>query len=240
MENVPDQPTRLSKVVAALVPCSRREAEQYIAQGWVRVNGQVVHEPQFRVSDETVRVDPQARLQAVVPATFLVNKPAGAETAAARTLLDPSHRWEEDASRIPMGKRDVLGLTCLLELPALAAGLTVFSEDERIVRKLRDDANFVEQELVAQVEGVIAEDGLQRLCGGLVFQGRSLPPARVSWQSETRLRFAIKGISLDVLPWMCAQVGLQLIALKRIRIGALPMSRLPTGQWRHLGPGERF
>jgi 23S rRNA pseudouridine2604 synthase len=238
--NVLDQPTRLSKVVAALVPCSRREAEQYIAQGWVRVNGQVVQEPQFRVSDETVQVDPQASLQADVPATFLVNKPAGVETPAARTLLDPSHRWEEDASRIPMGKHHVVGLTCLLELPALAAGLTVFSQDVRIVRKLRDDANFVEQELVAQVEGVIAEDGLQRLCGGLVFQGRPLPRARVSWQSEMRLRFAIKGISLDVLPWMCAQVGLQLVDLKRIRIGALPMSRLPTGRWRHLEPGERF
>lgn len=64
--------------------------------------------------------------------------------------------------------------------------------------------------------------------------------ARVSWQSETRLRFAIKGIALDVLPWMCAQVGLQLSALRRIPIGAIPMSKLPTGQWRYLEPGERF
>lgn len=237
---MPAEPTRLSKVVAALVPCSRRDAEQYIAEGWVRVNGEVVHEPQFRVSDETIRIDPQARLQAITPATFLVNKPAGLATEGARTLLDASHRWQGDPSRIRAIKSHTVGLACLLELPAQAEGLTVFSQDARIVRKLRDDANVAEQELIAEVAGAIASDGLERLCHGLVFEGRPLPPARVSWQSETRLRFAIKGVALDTLPWMCAQVGLQLTALRRIRISAVPMSKLPTGQWRYLEPGERF
>ena len=46
------EPQRLSKVVAALVPCSRREAEQYIAEGWVRVDGRKVEEPQFRVTGQ--------------------------------------------------------------------------------------------------------------------------------------------------------------------------------------------
>ena len=67
-----------------------------------------------------------------------------------------------------------------------------------------------------------------------------MPPARVSWQSETRLRFAVKGIAPQALPWMCAQVGLELTALKRLRIGRIPMAGLPPGQWRYLPPGERF
>lgn len=233
------EPTRLSKVVAALVPCSRRDAEQYIAEGWVRVDGQVVQEPQFRVSGETVRIDPQAHLQALTPATFLLNKPAGVTTAEARTLLDASHRWDGDASQVRATRSHAVGLTSLLELPAAAEGLVVFSQDTRVIRKL-GDARLVEQELVAEVAGTIAADGLQRLCNGLVFQGRALPRARVSWQSETRLRFAIKGIPPEALPWMCAQVGLQLTALKRIRISAVPMARLPAGQWRYLSPAERF
>jgi 23S rRNA pseudouridine2604 synthase len=116
----------------------------------------------------------------------------------------------------------------------------VFSQDPRIVRKLQEDAAFVEQELVVDVDGAIADRGLQRLCGGLVFEQRPLPPARVSWQSEKRLRFAVKDIRPDVVPWMCAQVGLQVTGVRRIRIGRVPMAALPAGQWRYLAPGERF
>lgn len=238
--SVPAEPTRLSKAVAALVPCSRRDAEQYIVEGWVRVNGVVVHQPQVRVSDETIHIDPKARLQGATPATFVVNKPAGIGTEETQALLDASHRWQGDASRIRAIKSHTAGLTALLDLPAQAQGLAVFSQDARIVRKLREDAHLIEQELIADVTGAIAADGLSQLCSGLTFAGHPLPPARVSWQSETRLRFAIKGIALDVVPWMCAQVGLQLTALRRIRIGAVPMSKLPTAHWRYLEPGERF
>jgi 23S rRNA pseudouridine2604 synthase len=98
----------------------------------------------------------------------------------------------------------------------------------------------MEQELVAEVRGQIALDGLARLCHGLQRHGRPLPPARVSWQSETRLRFAVKGIAPDAIEWMSAQVGLQMLALRRLRIGRIAMAGLPTGQWRYLPAGERF
>ena len=235
-----EEPVRLSKVVAALVPCSRREAEQYITEGWVRVNDVVVEEPQFRVHDEKVEVDRRASLQAPAPATFLLNKPAGMTTAAALALLATATRWTGDASGIRPIKSHRVGLAALLELPAPAEGLCVFSQDGRILRKLREDANLIEQELLAEVTGTEAPGGLERLRKGLVAGGNSLPPARVSWQSEARLRFAVKGISPDWVPWMCAQVGLTLISLKRIRIGRVPMAGLPPGQWRYLAPAERF
>ena len=237
---MPDEPLRLSKVVAARVPCSRREAEQYIAEGWVRVDGQVVDEPQFRVAGQRVEIDPQANLQPATPATILVHKPAGMGTAQAQALFGAATHWQGDTSGIRRVRSHVVGLAPLLELPAPAEGLSVFSQDGRIVRKLREDARLLEQELVAQVAGTLAEGGLARLCQGLVFEGRPLPLARVSWQSEGRLRFAVKGIAPELVPWMCTQVGLELRALKRIRIGRVPMAGLPPGQWRYLAPGERF
>ena len=237
---MPEEPQRLSKVVAALVPCSRREAEQYIAEGRVRVDGRVAHEPQARVSNEVVEIDRQSGLQPPVPATFLVNKPAGLVTDEARALLGAATRWAADPTGIRRIRSHGVGLVPLLELPAPAEGLSVFSQDGRIVRKLREDANLIEQELIADVTGTLAPGGLPRLCEGLVFEGRALPPARVSWQSEARLRFAVKGIPPAMLPWMCAQVGLELTSLKRIRIGRVPMAGLPAGQWRYLAPGERF
>lgn len=238
---MPDEPLRLSKVVAALVPCSRREAEQYIAEGWVRVDGQRVEEPQVRVAPgQRVEVDAQARLQPAQPATFLLHKPAGMASGPARELLGAAGHWAGDASGVRRIKSHAAGLVDLLPLPPQASGLAVFSQDGRIVRKLQEDAALMEQELVAQVAGNIAPGGLERLGRGLVREGRPLPPVRVSWQSETRLRLAGKGLAPQAVPWMCAQVGLELVALRRIRIGRIAMAGLPPGQWRYLPPGERF
>lgn len=235
-----DEPTRLSKVVAAMVPCSRSEAEQYIVQGRVRVDGQVVLEPQVRVTGERVEVESRAHLQPASPATLLVHKPAGLHDAQALELVAAANRWSGDVSGVVRVKSHSVGLSSLLPLPAPASGLVVFSQDGRIVRKLREDAGTIEQELVAEVTGTIATNGLARLCRGLVFEGVALPPARVSWQSEQRLRLAVKGIAPDIVPWMCAQVGLELTALKRLRIGRVPLAGLPPGQWRYFGAGERF
>lgn len=235
---MPQEPIRLSKAVAALAACSRREAEQYITEGWVRVDGQVVDEPQHRVAGERIELDPKARLQPVGPATFLVHKPAGVEDAG--VFLGAQERWAQDPSGVVRVKSHAAGLVALLPLPAPASGLSVLSQDGRIVRKLQEDAALLEQELVVDVDGSIAQGGLQRLCGGLVFEGQPLPPARVSWQSEKRLRFAVKDIRPDVVPWMCRQVGLHVVALRRIRIGRVAMAGMPPGQWRYLAPGERF
>lgn len=242
--NLPEQEEiqRLSKVVAARVPCSRREAEQYIAEGWVRVDGATVEEPQFRVAGhQRVEIDPQARLQPPEPATFLLHKPAGIGTGQARDLLGAESRWSADGSGIRRLKRHGVGLAAPLPLPAPASGLVVFSQDGRILRKLGEDAKLIEQELTVEVTGTLKPGGLERLGrGGLVFEGQALPPARVSWQSEARLRFAAKGIAPEWIPWICEQVGLQVTAVKRLRIGRVAMAGLPPGQWRYLPAGERF
>lgn len=232
---------RLSKVVAARVPCSRREAEQYIAEGRVQVDGQIVEEPQFRVADgQQVVVDTQAKLQPAEPATFLLNKPAGMTDREAHASLTAAKRWSGDTSNIRRIKSHGTGLVSLMTLPAPASGLTVFSQDGRILRKLREDAALLEQELLAEVTGTIAARGLERLAQGLSYRGKPLPAARVSWQSETRLRFAGKGLWAEAVPWMCAQVGLELQALRRLRIGRVALAGLPPGQWRYLPVGERF
>jgi 23S rRNA pseudouridine2604 synthase len=217
-------PVRLAKRVAAQMPCSRREAELYITGGRVRVDGVLVREPQERVAD-TQRVDIDTTAAGGVSATTLVaHKAAGQSGAQLQATLPPEYA----------------GLAPLLPLPALASGLAVFSNDKRIVRKLTEDALVIEQEIIAQVAGTIVPDGLALMAHGLVHEGRALPPAKVSWQNETRLRFALKGIPPERVGWMCAQAGLQLEGLKRIRIGRLPMAQLPPGEWRVLHEDERF
>ena len=67
-----------------------------------------------------------------------------------------------------------------------------------------------------------------------------MAPFKVSWQSEQKLRFAIKGVRPGMLQHLCQEVGLVATAIKRIRIGRIPLSKMPPGQWRYLPVAERF
>ncbi len=116
----------------------------------------------------------------------------------------------------------------------------VYTQDKRIARKLAEDIESLEQECIVEVKGNIAPNGLQRLCHGLTFNGRPLPPIKVSWQNETKLRFALKGIRPGQIPAMCEAVGLTVVGIKRIRIGRVPLAKVPEGQWRYLQPWEKF
>jgi 23S rRNA pseudouridine2604 synthase len=240
----PPEPVRLSRRVIELTQCSRSEAEQYIEDGWVLVNGEVVEEPQFKVLDEKVELDPNARLTPTEPATMLLHKPAGYDPGPgpnpAIALITAATRWSEDHSGIRTLKRHSVRLGSVLPLDAEASGLLVFTQDGRVVRRMTEDAAKIEQEFIVEVRGKIAADGLRRLGGGLRFRGYALPPAKVSWQNETHLRFAIKEVQPGQIRDMCAQVGLSLVSMKRLRIGRISLAKMPVGQWRYVPVLDRF
>ncbi len=238
------EPIRLAKRVAEMLPCSRREAEQYIEGGWVRVNGQVVEEPQFRVLSEIVELDPQAHLKPIEPVTILLNKQPGYHTVEgvnpAQLLLTPATRSPNDDSGIHLLKKHFTGLTSTTPLETDASGLIVFTQSWQVARKLGDDADTVEHEVIVEIAGELIPHGLKRLSHGLIFNGKPLPPCKVSWQNETKLRFAIKAARLGQIAHMCERVGLQVLSMKRIRIGRVAMAKLPVGQWRYLRMDEQF
>ena len=235
-------PIRLAKCLAELVHCSRREAELYIAGGWVKVDGQVVEEPQFMVLEQKVELHPDATLVPVEPVTILFHQPSDTDMNAdsIKQLLCADTRAPDDRSGIRLLKQHFVRLTQCLPLQMHASGLAVFTQDYRVTRKLTDDAATIEQEYVVEVAGELVPDGLKLLNHGLSFNGKPLPAVKVSWQNETHLRFALKGAQPGQIIHMCKAVGLQVLAMKRLRIGRLPMSKLPLGQWRYLMPYEKF
>src|SRR5690606_6897586 len=214
------------------------DAEQYIKCGWVSVDGQVVEDPAHQVTTETVVLDPDAQPGAVEPATILLHKPAGYDTISgpnpAAALVQPGNRWDGDPSGERLLQRHFRRLTPLRPLDAEASGLMVLTQDGRVWRRLGEDRDDIEQEFVVEVDGDIAPYGLQRLGHGLSYGGRPLRPCKVSWQSETRLRFAIKGVQGGQLRDMCAQVGLEVVSIRRLRIGKVPLAKMPVGRWRYL------
>jgi 23S rRNA pseudouridine2604 synthase len=246
------EPVRLAKRLAEMLACSRREAEQYIEGGWVRVDGVVVEEPQFRVLAQTIEVDANASLLALTPVTLLLHKPAAYEAgldgpagraASAASLLTASHHFPDDSADLRPLKKHFSAQALATPLATPASGLVVFTQDWRIARKLKEDASVLEHEVIVEVTGALYPGGLARLNRidhGFTYNGALLPPAKVSWQNETRLRFALKGERPGQIAYMCECVGLAVQAMKRIRVGRVPMSGLPAGQWRYLLPHERF
>ncbi|WAT14180.1 rRNA pseudouridine synthase [Xanthomonas fragariae] len=233
-------PIRLDKCVAAAFGCSRGEARQYIEGGWVGVNGVIVEEPQALATVAQVTLAPDAVLEHAKPATLLLHKAAGVSTEAALALVTPVTRSALDQSDMRVLKQHFLRLNAPLPLEDEASGLLVLSQDGRVLRRLSADASSIEQEFLVEVRGELRPYGMARLAHGLVYQQRSLSPCKVSWQNEERLRFAIKHVQPGQLRYMCGEVGLEMVSVRRLRIGGVSLGKLAIGQWRYLPTGQRF
>ena len=234
------EPVRLSKRLIELIHCSRREAELYIEGGWVSVDGRVVEEPQYKVSDEEVLLLPDAVAAPVPPVTLLLHKPAGCDLQQAQQLLARENRAESDHSPMRPLRRHFIRLAPLLPLEPDASGLLVFSQSHAVQRLFKEKGAELEQEYLVDVAGSLDEKGIKRLSFGFSYKGTTLPPCKVSWQSETRLRFAIKAVQPGQLRYMCEHVGLQVLGIRRLRFGRTGLAKLPAGQWRYLGLNEKF
>jgi len=232
---------RLLKRLADQLSCSRSEAEQYIVGGWVSVDGNVIEAPGFRVqARQTVTLSEKASLEPLAPVTILLHKPAGLDVANAQELIVAENKLPDDRSGMRFLQRHRIGLNLTIPLETMASGLLVLTQDWHLSRKLVDDAARVETEYVVEVAGELALDGLAALNSGLSYSGSRPASIKVSWQNETRLRFAVKGVQPGQIDHMCKAVGVTAVSMKRIRVGRVPMATLPMGQWRYLLGYERF
>jgi 23S rRNA pseudouridine2604 synthase len=234
------EPTRLSKRLIELVGCSRREAELFIEGGWVTVDGEVVEEPQFKVENQKVELNPEAKADAPEPVTILLYKPAGLADDRALALISPGTLSPDHSfSKRPL-KGHFLRLEPISTMQANASGLMIFSQDWKILRKLTDDRSKIEQEYVVEVSGDMVPHGLNRLNHGMTYKGKELPKVKASWQNETRLRFAMKNPQPGAIAQLCEAVGLKVVSLRRIRVGGVSIGKVPEGQWRYMTDKEKF
>ncbi len=260
---------RLSKRVMALKGCSRTEAEQYIEGGWVMVNGVVVEDPPFRVLHQTVTIAPEATLLNTADVTLILNKPSGwldgveeedddedddappargrsrkPQIPNARTLLTVANRYSNDQSDIRALKRHFLHLEADVPLETGASGLVVFTQDWRTTRKLSEDMGSMEHELIVDVTGEVQPEALQKIARALNDERNPLPQVKFSVNSSSpelsKLRFAVKGAHPGLIAYLCGKAGLEIQAMRRIRIGRMALTDLPVGQWRFLSAYEKF
>jgi 23S rRNA pseudouridine2604 synthase len=239
---------RLSKVMTERGLCSRREADEWIAKGWVKVDGQVIGELGTRIDPaQHIDVAPAARAEQGRLATVLLHKPIGYVSGQAEDgyrpavlLVTADNHWEGDDSGIRYDQRGLLGLAPAGRLDIDSTGLLILTQDGRIARQLIGADSEIEKEYLVRVSGHLDARGLALLNHGLSLDGRPLKPAQVSWQNRDQLRFVLREGRKRQIRRMCELVGLEVVGLKRVRIGAVMLGDLPQGRWRYLKPRERF
>ncbi len=89
-------------------------------------------------------------------------------------------------------------------------------------------------------DGSVPERVIALLRHGLELDGEALKPAKVSWANEDQLRIVLQQGKKRQIRRMCEAVGLQVLGLKRVRIGRVVLGKLPAGKWRYLRDDERF
>jgi 23S rRNA pseudouridine2604 synthase len=247
-----DGSVRLSKRMSELGLASRREADEWIARGWVRVDGAVVSELGSRVlATQRVTIDPRARRAQAEQVTVLLNKPVGYVSGQAedghrpaRVLVTAERRWREDRALLRFAAQHLKSLVPAGRLDIDSVGLLVLTQDGRIAKQLVGEGSGIEKEYLVRVasDGAspLAPAGLAQLRHGLSLDGEALLPADVEWVNADQLRFVLREGKKRQIRRMCEAVGLRVLGLKRVRIGAVMLGALPAGQWRYLGADERF
>lgn len=238
---------RLSKRLAELGLCSRREADEYIAQGWIRVDGVVVDQLGSKVHrGQRVELDSRAQKVQQERVTILLNKPLGFVST------QPEHGYHEAFELIvpdnqdpeypgPALRREHLrDLSVAGRLDIDSTGLLVLTQDGTVARLLIGEDREIEKEYLVRVQGRVSDDGMRALRHGLVLDGQPLLPAEVEWINEDQLRFVLREGKKRQIRRMCEMVGLRVVGLKRVRMGQVKLGKLKLGCWRFMRPDERF
>ncbi len=225
-----DEGERLQKVLARAGIGSRRVCEDLIAEGRVRVNGEVAVLGR-RIDPESDRVDvdgvPLSVREGLV--YYLLNKPAGVVTTASD----------------PQGRRTVVDLVPLEprvfpvgRLDYETEGLLLLTNDGDLTHRLTHPSFGVEKEYLAEVDGTPTRGELRRLREGVELEDGPTAPAKASLQPPNLLTLTIHEGRNRQVRRMCEAVGHPVRRLVRTRIGPITDRTLPPGKWRELTQAE--
>jgi len=216
--------------------CSRRAAEQLIADGRVQVNGQYVREMGVLLKpDDEVRVD-GVKLHTPKIYTVVLNKPTGVLT----TLADPRRRKTIVSFLPDFGVQ----LKPVGRLDMDTEGLLICTNDGELAQRLAHPSHGIEKEYLATVKGVPDEAALEKLRKGVFVDGARTAPAEaaISYKDPNERMAALRIVLHEgrkrQVRLMCQTVGHPVMSLKRIRVGPLLVKGMRPGECRLLGKKE--
>lgn len=245
---------RISKRMSQLGMASRREADYWLEQGWVLVDGMPAVLGQKVSSSQKITLQRAAHTQQAKQVTFLLHKPIGYVSGQAEdghkqamALITAANRWSGCTAAQSFNPSQLRGLAPAGRLDIDSTGLLVLTQDGRVAKLLINQDSTVEKEYLVRVQYIrgrtgdrLPDSALHTLRHGLELDGKPLKPAIVEWQNDDQLRFILTEGKKRQIRRMCELVGLKVLGLKRVAIGSVLLRDLPIGQWRYLQLGEGF
>jgi 23S rRNA pseudouridine2604 synthase len=234
------EPQRVNKWLGQSGVCSRREAEAFIERGLLSIDGETVTDIGRKIlPGQTLTL---ADAAGPAPLSVVLHKPMGVVSAQPEPGQVPAIRLLTRATLVgeslAVPDRDTR-LAPLGRLDMDSRGLLLLSDDGVLAKAVIGPASDLEKEYLVRVTGKITTEKIARLCHGLIMDGRPLKLAKVALVEGQQLRFILKEGRNRQIRRMCELVGLHVMDLVRIRIGALRLGDLPEGNWRVLSPAER-
>lgn len=235
---------RLSKLMASRGICSRREADLLISAGLVLVEGEMVRELGTKVLPEArVELLPEAQRRQASQITLILHKPIGYVSTQPEPGYRPAISLITRENQVEGAKRrlhpsHLAGLAVVGRLDIESQGLLLFTQDGRLARHIIGEDRKVDKEYLVRVRGQVDEARLRSLRHGLSLDDRPLLPAKAERLNDQQLRMILREGRKRQIRRMCQMVGLEVVGLKRVRIGPIRLGSLPEGRWRFLHPEE--
>ncbi len=237
---------RLSKIMAHRGLCSRREADELIKNGFVKVNGEIVSELGVKFLESvSIEVTGQGQKQLEDKLSIILYKPLGYVSGpkeerypSALDLIQESNR-SVSCQGLKLKPHLKTGLAPAGRLDVDSTGLLVLTAFGPLARKLIEKDSTIAKEYRVKVSGTLTDESLEKLQHGLSLDNVVLKPALVEWVTKNKiLRFVLKEGRKRQIRRMCDLVDLKVTALKRVHIGPLNLKHLTPGQWRYLTTNE--
>ncbi|HEV8336065.1 MAG TPA: pseudouridine synthase [Candidatus Polarisedimenticolia bacterium] len=233
----PVQPSgeRLQKIIASAGLASRREAEGWIREGRVSLNGRVVRELGTRAdpSRDTIRLDGRRLGRPERRIALLLNKPRGFLS----TCSDPEKR--PTVMSLIAGVRERVYPVGRLDFAS--EGLLILTNDGELAMAVTHPRNQCRKVYRVKVRGIPSDEALHRIARGVVLEGRKTLPAHVSRvrsESNAWLEVTLTEGRKNQIRKVFEKMGYPVLKLKRIAIGGIGDRGLAPGAWRKLTDAE--
>ena len=222
---------RLQKFLSQAGICSRRKGEEYIRQGRIKVNSEIVTELGTKVDAEKDRVEFDGRCVALKsePVYIALNKPKGYVTSCdhpgEKIVLD---LIDIDQRVYPIGRLD-----------KDSTGLLILTNDGSLHHRLSHPSFDHEKEYDVTVSRPISNGSLRSIAQGIPLMGTKTRPAKIRRISSSRFRIILKEGRNRQIRRMVRKVGNRVTALRRIRVSTVKLGSLAEGAWRNLTEREK-
>ncbi|WP_035567985.1 23S rRNA pseudouridine(2604) synthase RluF [Hymenobacter sp. IS2118] len=222
--------TRLNKFISESGFCSRREADRFIEQGQVLLNGKPAQigdqvGPRDRVSVNGHKLEPKQAEDAVYLA---FNKPVGVTSTSEPGVRGNIVDYVNHAARVfPIGRLD-----------KDSSGLIFLTSDGDIVNKILRAGNNHEKEYLVQVNRILSDRMLEEMSQGIPMLGTVTKPCLIEKETPYIFRATlVQGLNRQIRR-MVEHFGYEVVKLERVRIMNVTVKGLPVGDWRELTPPE--